>query len=252
MKAAGAAEEWRKESDVHAHEQEQHPGCGGGASRLGVLLRARKVHGVFVGARGISFSNSRASSEKSAVAAELRGCITMSHPGEISCRCSLRISRSRRRMRLRRTALPSAFLMLQPNRLRSRPLGRTKRVNSRLERRLPSRYTTSYSARRATRHSRGSPPGATSDSREAMTSLFAASGKNFATTLRLHAFAEAVFFVTAAHMGLKSTFRQRILSSIFAGCAASAAELAHRMPSRTQANLVVYSTVAARSRNGAW
>jgi hypothetical protein len=154
-------------------------------------------------------------------------------------------------MRLRRTALPSAFLMLQPNRLRSRPLGRTKRVNSRLERRLPSRYTTSYSAVRAMRHSRGSPPGATSDSREAMTSLFAASGKDFPSTLAFHAFAEAVFFVTAAHMGLKRTFRQRILSSIFAGCAASAAELAHRMPSRTQANLVVYSTVAARSRKRA-
>jgi hypothetical protein len=84
-----------------------------------------------------------------------------------------------------------------------------------------------------------------------MTSLFAASGKDFPATLALHAFAEAVFFVTTAHMGLKRTFRQRILSSIFAGCAASAAELAHRMPSRTQANLVVYSTDAAWSRKRA-
>ena len=101
------------------------------------------------------------------------------------------------------------------------------------------------------RHSRGSPPGSTSDSREAMTSLFAAPGKDFPSTLALHAFAEAVFLVTTAHMVLKSTFRQRILSSIFAGCAALAAELAHRMPLRTQANLVVYSTVAARSRKRA-
>src|SRR5580658_309453 len=154
----------------------------------------------------------------------------MSHPGEISCRCSLRISRSRRRMRLRRTALPSAFLMLQPNRLRSSPLGRTKIVNSRLERRRPSRYTASYSARRATRHSRGRPPAATSDSREAVASFFAALRKDFPSTLTLHAFAEAVFLVTAAHMGLKRTFRQRILSSIFAVWPALAAELAHRMP----------------------
>ena len=154
----------------------------------------------------------------------------MSHPGEISCRCSLRISRSRRRMRLRRTALPSAFLILQPNRLSSRPLGRTKIVNSRLDRRRPSRYTTSYSARRATRHSRGRPPAATSDSREAVASLFAALRKDFPSTLTLHAFAEAVFLVTAAHMGLKRTFRQRILSSIFAVWPALAAELARRMP----------------------
>jgi hypothetical protein len=133
-------------------------------------------------------------------------------------------------MRLRRTALPSAFLMLQPNRLSSRPLGRRKIVNSRLERRRPSRYTASYSARRATRHSRGRPPAATSDSREAVASLFAALRKDFPSTLTLHAFAEAVLLVTAAHMGLKRTFRQRILSSIFAVWPALAAELAHRMP----------------------
>jgi hypothetical protein len=47
--------------------------------------------------------------------------------------------------------------------------------------------------------------------------FFAALRKDFPSTLALHAFAEAVFFVTAAHMGLKRTFRQRSFSSIFAG-----------------------------------
>jgi hypothetical protein len=63
-----------------------------------------------------------------------------------------------------------------------------------------------------------------------MASLFAALRKDFPSTLTLHAFAEAVLLVTAAHMGLKRTFRQRILSSIFAVWPALAAELAYRMP----------------------
>jgi len=60
--------------------------------------------------------------------------------------------------------------------------------------------------------------------------FFAALRKDFPSTLALHAFAEAVFFVTAAHMGLKRTFRQRTFSSIFAGWPVLAAESAHRMP----------------------
>jgi hypothetical protein len=63
-----------------------------------------------------------------------------------------------------------------------------------------------------------------------MTSLFAASGKDFSSTLAFHAFAEAVFFVTAAHMGLKRTFRQRSFSSVFAGGPVLVAESAHQMP----------------------
>jgi len=137
----------------------------------------------------------------------------MSHPGAISCRCNLTISRSRRRMRLRRTALPSAFLILQPNRLRLRPLGRRKAVNSRLVRFRPSRYTASYSTRRSKRQSRGKPSCGPSDARETVASFFAALRKDLPSTLALHACAEAVFLVTAAHMGLKRTFRQRSLSS---------------------------------------
>jgi hypothetical protein len=60
--------------------------------------------------------------------------------------------------------------------------------------------------------------------------FFAALRKDFPSTLALHPFAEAVFFVTAAHMGLKRTFRQRSFSSIFAGWLVLAAESAHRMP----------------------
>jgi hypothetical protein len=56
-------------------------------------------------------------------------------------------------------------------------------------------------------------------------SFFAALRKDLPSTLTLHAFAETVLFVTAAHMGLKRTFRQRILSSIFAVWRALAAEL---------------------------
>jgi hypothetical protein len=117
-------------------------------------------------------------------------------------------------MRLRRTAVPSAFLMLQPNRLISRPLGRTKMVNSRPDLRRPALYTASYSARRTNRQARGNPSPAGSDAREAMTSLFAALRKDFPSTLALHATAETVLLMTAAHMRLKGTFRQGSFSSI--------------------------------------
>ena len=111
-------------------------------------------------------------------------------------------------MRLRPTAFPSAFLMLQPNRLTSRPLGRRKIVNSRLDLRRPALYTASYSARRISRQARGNPSPGASDARKAVTSLFAALCKDFPSTLALHTCAETVLFMTAAHMRLKSTFRQ--------------------------------------------
>ena len=139
----------------------------------------------------------------------------MSHPGAISCRCNLIISRRRRRVRLRRTALPSAFLMLQPNRLLSRPLGRRNSVNSRLLRRRPSRYTASYSARRIKRKARGKSGRGASDAREAVAPFFAASCKNFPSTLRFHALAKPVLFMAAPHMRLKSAFRQRSSPSQF-------------------------------------
>jgi hypothetical protein len=146
-------------------------------------------------------------------------------------------------MRLRRTAPPSAFLMLQPNRLRSRPLGRRNSVNSRLDLRRPSRYTASYSARRTNRQARGKPSSAfrspldstgvpapdcdALDARETVASLLAALRKDFPSTLALHACAEPVLLVTGAHMGLKGAFRQRSLSSAFAGWAILSASGLH-------------------------
>ena len=140
----------------------------------------------------------------------------MSHPGEISCRCNRMISRILRRIRLRFTALPSAFLILHPNRLSSRPLARRKTANSRLVRRRPSRYTASYSDRRTRRAVRGKSCRGESDARETVAPLLAACRKYLPSTLALHSCAEAVLLMTAAHMRLKSAFRQRSLSSAFA------------------------------------
>ena len=117
-------------------------------------------------------------------------------------------------MRLRLTALPSAFLMLQPKRLNSMPLGQRKTANSRLDLRRPSRYTASYSTRRSSRLARGNLIRGGSDARKTVAPFLAALRKDFPSTLALHACAEAVFLVTAAHMRLKSAFRQRTISLI--------------------------------------
>ncbi len=139
----------------------------------------------------------------------------MSHPGEISCRCSRTISRIRRRMRLRFTALPSAFLMLHPNRLSSRPLARRKTANSRLVRRRPSRYTASYSDRRTRRAVRGKSCRGVSDARKTVAPLLAACRKYLPSTLALHSSAKSMLLMAAPHVRLKSAFRQRSLSSAF-------------------------------------
>lgn len=212
IKLARAPEERREKNDVHAHEREQHPRADGS--------RAPGYVGVFGSrfcarsARGSRFKSSSFSAKNSAVAAELRGCMTMSHPWAISPRCNLRISRRRRRIRLRQTAFPSAFLMLHPNRLTSRPLGRRKTVSSRLVRRRPSLYTASYSVRCTSRQARGRLSRAASDAREAMTPFLAALRKDLPSTLALHAFAKAVLLVTATHMRLIRPLRQRCFSSV--------------------------------------
>lgn len=147
------------------------------------------------------------------MATELRGCMTISHPGAISCRCSLIISRMRRRIRFRRTAFPNAFLTLHPNRLISSPLGRRKTVNSRPARRRPSRYTASYSSRRKRRQARGKSSRGESDARETMAPFLAALRKDFSSPGALHACAKAVLFMTASHMWLIRPLRQRCFSS---------------------------------------
>ena len=138
----------------------------------------------------------------------------MSHPVGISCRWQRTISRNRLRMRLRTTAPPSAFLILKPKRLRANSLRRTKTVKWELEKRFPARYTASKSPRRTRRASRGNvKPNAGAPPLlrcEAMTSLFAASRKNFATAYGLHTRAEPVSFRAASSPRLKSTLWQVI------------------------------------------
>lgn len=116
-------------------------------------------------------------------------------------------------MRLRFTALPSAFLMLHPNRLSSRPLARRKTANSRLVRRRPSRYTASYSDRRTRRTARGKSCRGVSDARKTVAPLLAACRKYLPSTLAFHSSAKSVLLMAAPHMRLKSAFRQRSLSS---------------------------------------
>ena len=118
-------------------------------------------------------------------------------------------------MRLRFTALPSAFLMLHPNRLSSRPLARRKTANSRLVRRRPSRYTASYSDRRTRRAVRGKSCRGVSEARKTVAPLLAACRKYLPSTLALHPSPKSVLLMTAPHMRLKSAFRQRSFSSAF-------------------------------------
>ena len=119
-------------------------------------------------------------------------------------------------MRLRFTALPSAFLMLHPNRLSSRPLARRKTANSRLVRRRPSRYTASYSDRRTRRAVRGKSCRGVSDARKTVAPLLAACRKYLPSTLALHSSAKSVLLMAAPHMRLKSAFRQRSSPLLFA------------------------------------
>lgn len=101
-------------------------------------------------------------------------------------------------MRLRTTAPPSAFLMLNPNRLTASLLARRKTVKWELDRRFPARYTASNSPRRTNRASRGNSRRPALLGREAMASLFAARCQNFAAAGRLHARAESVGLRAAA------------------------------------------------------
>jgi hypothetical protein len=117
-------------------------------------------------------------------------------------------------MRLRFTALPSAFLMLQPNRLVSRLLGRRKTVNSRLDLRRPLRYTASNSARRTNRQARGKSNRSGSDARETMAALLAAPREDFSSSLALHPGTKSMLLVAGPDVGLKSAFRQRSFSCL--------------------------------------
>jgi hypothetical protein len=122
-------------------------------------------------------------------------------------------------MRLRTTAPPNAFLMLNPKRLIGCPLARTKTVKWELERRLPARYTKSNSLFRTNLASRGNfwPVAGPSPLlwREAMTALLAARRKHFAATLGLHANPKPVCLGAAAFPRLICTLWQSIPPCFF-------------------------------------
>jgi hypothetical protein len=166
-----------------------------------------------------SRNKSAVSAANSARATELFGCMTMSHPAGISSRWQRTTSRRRRRIRLRTTAPPRAFLMLKPKRLSGSSLARRKTVKWELERRFPARYTVSNSPRRTSRASRGNAfpcalelavgdglPGLFGG--EPMASLLAARRQHPAAALGLHACAEAVRLGASASARLKSALWQ--------------------------------------------
>src|SRR6266852_4488017 len=137
-------------------------------------------------------SRSAVSAAYSAFATLLFGCMTTSHPADISRRWQRTISRTRRRMRLRSTAPPSAFLMLNPKRLCGNWFARKKTVKWEFERRFPAQYTASNSPRRTSRASRGKSCRPALYGSEPMTALLAARRQHLAASGGLHARTETV------------------------------------------------------------
>src|SRR5215471_4408773 len=167
--------------------------------------------------------------------------MTISHPAGISVRWQRTISRTRRRIRLRTTAPPSAFLMLNPKRLCGSSLARKKTVKWELERRFPARYTASNSPRLTSRVSRGNdcPPRPESASGigggalvggKPMASLLAARRKHLAAALRLHARAETVRLRAAPAPRLKCALWQSLPPLWYAIAALSISSALRRRP----------------------
>src|SRR5258708_32111130 len=153
-------------------------------------------------------SSSAVSVANGARTTALFGCMTMSHPAGISRRWQRTISRMRRRIRLRTTAPPSAFLMLKPKRLSGNWLAPRKTVNWQPQPRFPARYTASNSPRRTSRAPRGNSRRPGSLGSKAIASLLAARRQNPAAALRLHARAEAVRLCAAPPAWLKCALWQ--------------------------------------------
>src|SRR5258707_10470857 len=143
-------------------------------------------------ALGMRRSNSAVSDANSAFATLLFGCMTMSHPAGISRRWQRTTSRTRRRMRFRTTAPPSAFLMLNPKRLCGSWFARKKTVKCEFERRFPARYTAPNSPRPTSRDPRGKSRRPALFGSEPMTALLAACRKHSAASGGLHARSETV------------------------------------------------------------
>ena len=223
MKLAATPEKGPEKNLIPAHACQRQPGEK--STRSPALYFAARF------SLGSKASNSASSFENSSVSTDRLGCITTSHPGGISSRCNRKISRMRLRIRLRTTALPSAFFTLIPKRSRSSPFALKKTRNVALDRRRPSRYTASNSDRRTSLHSRGkfffartfapasaacswrlSAGGGPSDPRDAVASLFAASRKDFLSTFGLHSRAETMLLVPPPDMRLKRTLYQTVFS----------------------------------------
>src|SRR6266446_1440853 len=186
-----------------------------------------------VHALGIRRNNSASSAANSAFATLLFGCMTMSHPAGISRRWQRTTSRTRRRMRLRTTAPPSAFLMLNPKRLCGSWFARKKTVKWEFERRFPARYTASNSPRRTSRASRGKSRRLALYGSEPMTALLAACRKHSAASGGLHARSETVRLGAPALSRLIGALWQsnppyilRIAASQISGCIPQAASAA--------------------------
>ena len=224
VKLAASAEKGPEKNLIAAHACQRQPGEKSARSP------ARYFAARF--SRGSKASNSVSSFENSSVSTDRLGCITTSHPGRISSRCNRKTSRMRLRIRLRTTALPSAFLHAHSEAVALEPV-RPQKNQKRLalDRRRPSRYTASNSDRRTSRHSRGkfffartfapasaacswrlSASGGPSDPREVVASLFAASRTDFFSTFGLHSRAEPMLLVPPPDMRLKRTLYQRIFS----------------------------------------
>jgi hypothetical protein len=86
-------------------------------------------------------------------------------------------------------------------------------VNSRFVRRLPSRYTASYSTRRVSRLARGNNNRGGLHACKAVTSFSSAFRKNFSSALAFHTGPEPVFLMAGSDVGLISTLWQRRISS---------------------------------------
>jgi hypothetical protein len=191
-----------KQSRAHSNTSRGRSRILGGTGRsLGLGRRA--LYGF-----DRSVSKSAVSVANGALATLPFGCMTMSHPTGISKRWQRTISRIRRRMRLRTTAPPRAFLMLKPKRLCGSWFTRKNTVKWELERRFPVLYTASNSPRRTNRAARGKSRRPGLLGREAMASLLAAGRQHLAATLRLHARAKSVRFGAPASARLIGSLRQ--------------------------------------------
>src|SRR5207244_11707682 len=127
-------------------------GCGGAAELGWLVTTGGAASAEALGDdRGNRRKTSLTSCVKGIVAIGVRGFNTMSQPAGIVARCSRKISRSRRLIRLRTTEPPNARGVVIPRRVCGKLLRLEKTEHSDAGRRAPSSYTRRHSARRSSR-----------------------------------------------------------------------------------------------------